>query len=255
MDHSFNVQVAKHYGVNEAIMLNNLYFWVEKNRANKKNFHDGRYWTYNSQEAFTELFPYWSRHKIQRILSSLEQSGLILKGNYNKNNYDRTTWYSLTDQALNIYQQPIVQNCTMDRGDSHNGSCETAQPIPDSKPNSKQDSTDSPAAKNGNVPYSEIVSLYNNTCSTTQVKKISANRRKHIGARWKQYDCSLDAFKELFTNTANSDFLNGTNKRNWSADFDWLMNEDNMAKVLEGKYENKDTPQQSMALSDLPFND
>ena len=30
--------------------------------------------------------------------------------------------------------------------------------------------------------------------------------------------------------------LKGRNDRNWTADFNWLMNSGNMAKVLEGKY-------------------
>jgi hypothetical protein len=36
-----------------------------------------------------------------------------------------------------------------------------------------------------------------------------------------------------------SDFLKGANDRNWVADFDWIMNDTNMAKILDGKYENR----------------
>jgi len=36
-----------------------------------------------------------------------------------------------------------------------------------------------------------------------------------------------------------SQFLKGKNQRNWTADFNWLMNSENMAKVLEGKYADK----------------
>ena len=34
-----------------------------------------------------------------------------------------------------------------------------------------------------------------------------------------------------------SDFLSGR-KTNWRADFNWLMNETNMVKVIEGNYKN-----------------
>ena len=60
MQHSFDVEIAKEYGVLEAILLNNLWFWVEKNRANNVNYYDGYYWTFNSTKAFNELFPYAS---------------------------------------------------------------------------------------------------------------------------------------------------------------------------------------------------
>lgn len=33
-----------------------------------------------------------------------------------------------------------------------------------------------------------------------------------------------------------SSFLNGKNNRNWSANFDWLIKDANMAKVLDGNY-------------------
>jgi len=42
INYSFNIAVAKEYGVNEAIMVNNIVYWVIKNKANGKNCHDGR---------------------------------------------------------------------------------------------------------------------------------------------------------------------------------------------------------------------
>jgi len=98
--HSFCVDDAIKYGVHEAILLYNLKFWIAKNRANGKNFHDGRTWTYNSQKAFAKLFPYLSEAKIQRALAKLAKLGVILKGNYNKMRYDRTTWYAVADESL-----------------------------------------------------------------------------------------------------------------------------------------------------------
>jgi len=88
-------------------------------------------------------------------------------------------------------------------------------------------------------PHEQIKELYNTTCNLPKVRTISTERKKHIKARWKQYNYSLSIFEELFNKTAASAFLNGKNDRGWSADFDWLMNENNMAKVLEGKYEGK----------------
>jgi hypothetical protein len=62
--------------------------------------------------------------------------------------------------------------------------------------------------------------------------------RKAIKARLNTY--SIEDFKELFTKAEKSDFLKGSNSRNWSATFDWLIKDSNMAKVLDGNYDNKE---------------
>lgn len=95
------------------------------------------------------------------------------------------------------------------------------------------------------VPYEAIKTCYHDHCpSYPRIRKLSANRKKAIAARWKEYKANLATFIELFDMAEASPFLKGQNSRNWSADFDWLMNSDNMAKVLEGKYvDNNRRPQ------------
>ena len=113
MYHSFDVDIASKYGVLEAIILNNLWFWIEKNKANDKNYHDGKYWTYNSVNAFSKLFPYASARKISNALNKLISDGILVTANYNSSAYDRTLWYAFT-----IKGESIMQKCKMD-------SCET----------------------------------------------------------------------------------------------------------------------------------
>lgn len=134
--HMFNVQIATDYGVNEAIMLNNLFFWVQHAEANGKNFHDGRYWTYNSARAFEKIFPYFTAKQIRTILLKLEKNGLIVTGNYNQSAYDRTKWYALTERALAYFQMgaSIFPNGQMESTEWENGLNQTVTPIPDSKP-------------------------------------------------------------------------------------------------------------------------
>ena len=56
--HSFDPDIAACVGLNAAVIFQNITFWIEKNQANRRNFRDGWYWTYNSISAFGELFPY-----------------------------------------------------------------------------------------------------------------------------------------------------------------------------------------------------
>ena len=102
MNHIFNVDVAKKYGVLEAIMLNNFAFWIAKNQANERHYHDGKYWTYNSTKAFSELYPYATPKQIRNALEHLRQAGLIETGNFNDLKFDRTLWYTLTPEGISI---------------------------------------------------------------------------------------------------------------------------------------------------------
>lgn len=92
------------------------------------------------------------------------------------------------------------------------------------------------------VPYEEIKELYNSTCnSLSKVRSVSSTRKRHLKARWKQLDFNIDTFREAFEKVEASDFCTGKNDRGWKADFDWLIkNDNNIIKVLEGKYDNED---------------
>lgn len=124
--HMFDPQIAKEYGVNAAIIFQNLAYWIEHNRANETNFYDGRYWTYNSVRAFTELFPYLTDKQIRGALKKLEEGGMILVGNYNKSAYDRTRWYALAEKGLSIYTKG-----QMNFADRENENDQEGEPIPD----------------------------------------------------------------------------------------------------------------------------
>ena len=100
MEYSFDINEATQYGLNEAIFLKNLKFWLLKNKANKKHFHDDHTWTYNSVQAYTELFPFWSVKTIRNTIESLLEQGIIIKGNYSANTHDRTNWYALKDESI-----------------------------------------------------------------------------------------------------------------------------------------------------------
>ena len=111
--HMFNTQVAKRLGIVEAVLLHNIQFWIDKNRVNEKHFYKGKYWTYNSAKAFSELFEYLSDRQISRALKQLVDDGWLLKDNFNSNPFDRTNWYALTDKYYNEFmgQNGVENSC------------------------------------------------------------------------------------------------------------------------------------------------
>lgn len=87
--------------------------------------------------------------------------------------------------------------------------------------------------------YEEIVALYNEICvSFPRLRSLSDARRKAIKARLTN-GYTVDSFRELFQKAEASSFLKGKNDRNWRATFDWLIKDSNMAKVIDGNYDNK----------------
>ena len=117
MNHSFNTEIAKRLDVNQAIIIENMAWWLKKNQSNNKHFYDGNYWTYNSAKAFTEMFVYFSKSQIERILKKLIENGIIQTGNYNKMAYDRTNWYTIIDSDIKkIYNIENEKSMSRNRG-------------------------------------------------------------------------------------------------------------------------------------------
>ena len=97
------------------------------------------------------------------------------------------------------------------------------------------------------VTCEQVVDLYRSICvSYPKVISPSEARKRAIRARLKMY--SMDDFRMLFEKAEASSFLKGANNRNWSANFDWMIKDANMAKVIDGNYDdgpwNKHTAKQ-----------
>jgi hypothetical protein len=117
--HAFNIEEAVKYGVEKAILLYNIRFWLEKNKANMSNARDGFYWTYNSSAAFSRLFPYLPEQSIRRWMTELEKKGVLLSSQkYNRTAFDKTKWYTIpseyriaqSDQSVAHNEQSTVQD-------------------------------------------------------------------------------------------------------------------------------------------------
>lgn len=153
MDYSFNKEIAIKYGVEEAVFVHNLYWWLIKNEANGRHCYDGRTWTYNSKEAFTKLFPFWTEKQLRRIVKNLKENGVLHTANYNTNSFDRTLWYALSDEIYGIYGDIVEtkeeqkeeqkgntrpdQKGKSDLPKQSDTFAQTGRPIPDNKPNNK----------------------------------------------------------------------------------------------------------------------
>ncbi len=153
--HFFDVNDAKKYGVHEAIILQNIKHWVLFNKQNNnlKNFHEGRYWTFNSIKNFRKnVFKYFSERQISWALAKLKEMGAILEGSFNEKKYDATKWYTLNDDTsketindevddaipLTKLLTPPLHNDAIPLTKLANGSDKFVKPIPDINTDIKQ---------------------------------------------------------------------------------------------------------------------
>lgn len=102
----------------------------------------------------------------------------------------------------------------------------------------KEEDIDIDKDKEERIDYIGIKDTFNTTCpSYPSIRTLSESRKKAIKARLNTY--TLDEILEAFKKAEASDFLKGKNDRNWIATFDWIMKDANIAKILDGNYDNK----------------
>ena len=88
------------------------------------------------------------------------------------------------------------------------------------------------------IPYAAIRDAYNEICqSFPKCNSLSDKRKAAIRARIHSGGYTFADFQRLFRKAEASAFLRGENKKNWRATFDWLLADANMAKVLDGNYD------------------
>lgn len=85
--------------------------------------------------------------------------------------------------------------------------------------------------------YQQVVDKFNEICiSFPKVVKITKSINESIRSCLETY--SQEELITVFEKAEQSEFLKGDNKLNWQADFEWLIEKDNVAKALNGKYDN-----------------
>ncbi|RYZ80917.1 MAG: hypothetical protein EOP06_24440, partial [Proteobacteria bacterium] len=89
--------LAVKVGLNEAIVLQQVHYWLVKNREkrNEDNYKKGRYWVYNTYQEWQKVFPFWSLKTVERIFVGLENEGFLIADKLQADKTDRTKWYTI----------------------------------------------------------------------------------------------------------------------------------------------------------------
>jgi hypothetical protein len=160
----------------------------------------------------------WGRKKVRLFLELLQDEQMIVKKGDNKKTAITIVNYSVyADYELAKEQQKNIKGTSKEH---------------------QRNTINNDNNDNNENKYIHIKDMYNEICvSFPRLTVLSERRKQAIKARLKTY--SLEQFKVMFTKAEASDFLKGKNNRDWQANFDWFMKDANMAKVLDGNYDNK----------------
>lgn len=204
--------------LDEAVMLQQVHYWTQKSN----HVYDGRHWVYNTQEAWLAQFP-WIKSKttLKRHFGHLVKLGLLIKGNYNKAGFDRTTWYAIDyDQVEKLASEfeskqgghSMSQNLAHDEPETDQS---MSQNLADGRarnwPTNTIDYTETtPETTTENnmsgkpdesIPFKEIIE-YLNEKTDNSYKPSAEGHKKFIRARWHEGN-SLDDFKAVIAYKAN----------------------------------------------------
>lgn len=96
MVYTFHSQIAQRFGINTAIIAEYIWETIKNTSVcNQKEFA-GRIWMRSSYKMFNVVFPFLSVRCISSAIKILIKKGILVRGEFNQNRFDRTTWYTFT---------------------------------------------------------------------------------------------------------------------------------------------------------------
>ena len=251
-------------GDREAIFLYALWSWCEKNAANEHNYHEGRYWSYNSLRGLTRIFP-WTKRELENTVNRLRDAGLILTAKLSKDPKDTTLSYTVIAEKIGVSPfretvSPTGETVSPIGDASPSPSGETVSPHGDNLSptgetldeqykthiviqanKNKQDANKDGQTENKLTPR-QAMELYNQICiDLPPCIRLTDKRQRSVRALFKK-GITPEQLESSFRIAQSSEFCRGKNKTGWRVDFDWLLDENNIVKVLEGKYSGSTTP-------------
>ena len=215
-------------------LLHNRFFYNETNNtklywfylilATAESNRNGQHEVVFGFEAERAKIPI---EEIKQALQVFENKGLISF----TNGHDQTR--TDTDENVsNVTERNVTKRNVTERNVTN-----------ETKRNETKKNTKTPLALGGlNYDFEDIKILWNQKSLLPKVKAFSETRKRKVQKLIKNY---LDTFQNLsgwealILEINASDFLTGKSTK-WKASFDWIIQESNFIKVVEGNYKNQE---------------
>ena len=111
---SLDLGIAQNLGIDAAIIYNHITYWLKINaRKSETELIEGKYWMYETNKQMADFFGIYTEDQVSRAIKKLTDAELIIKKCLSKNPFDRTSWYTVSDQGLLKKCLRNSQNCGM----------------------------------------------------------------------------------------------------------------------------------------------
>ncbi|KKB96339.1 hypothetical protein SZ25_00577 [Candidatus Arcanobacter lacustris] len=266
----FQPTLAKRFGLNEAIILQQLHYWTI---SCKKEREGGHIWIYNTYSQWQKQFPFWSEVTVKRIIKSLESQEVIFSKS-GKNRQDKTKFYAVNYSKISEFnqKQDIDKHDQIDQLEgskrsvrqinlisSYNIETKTTTKEHLSKNNMMtttavvtQENLD--RTENTNLAFKasilkstnsfeeksherEMIDIWNNIFKEEGREEVVLTDSRKISLRksFSYFKDDLAKWTSYCQKICSSKFLMGE-VTNFKASLDWCIREDIIMKILEGNY-------------------
>lgn len=111
----FQPSLAKLLGSSDrAIVLQQIHYWMERSGREV----NGKNWVFNTIGDWENQFTWMSESTVKRTLKFLTEENFLITGNFNKQKFDKTKWYTIDYERLNnalSQSEQIDENKTSNR--------------------------------------------------------------------------------------------------------------------------------------------
>lgn len=242
--------LATAIGLNEAIILQQIHYWIDP-RINK-NYHQNKYWVYNSYQQWLLQFPFLSKRTLRRAINELEKRELLICAVFNKTPFDKTKWYTIDYDMLN--------KLTLSKGSGQKGLFDGAKMATSVRPSwpideAKMDgslytkTTTEIKPEHSHILFEseniikEAIEMWNTNIPEQNIIITDSRKKRLSQVFWSCFEGDLKLWKQFLNIIVKSDFLMGRITK-FRVNFDWAIKEDNLHRIKEGAYSSKETVHQ-----------
>lgn len=185
-------------GLNEALILQQFHYWLQ----HSNNIKDGHKWIYNSYQEWHKQFPFWkSKNTLISAIKHLEDMGILVSGNYNKAKFDKTKWYRIDYEKLQLLEksQPFTKNWYTGNQDLVNAETKNWETNTNRLPeNTTENTTKNILSSSHSTAAREIIDYLNSKIGT-HYRATTRKTQSLIKARMNE-GFTVDDFKKVIDN-------------------------------------------------------
>mgnify|MGYP001024973130 FL=1 len=173
-----------------------------------------------------------------KLPSDVKRINQIAKNpNIKKTQYLLDTYFDKTKEGYSnsaqCHEWNHVQNVSEKNSNNANLRWDNKKVMPTDMPNNA-----SIEYRVKSIEYNNIIDKWNKIIPTSHIKVFNEPRKRLFKSRFKSFfNESYEEWEQFLQRISKIPFLWGNNDRGWKADFNWVLNEINYAKIIEGNYE------------------